>query len=187
MSGRAASSATKEEILAAIVDQEEGVAGILYSGMVMSSAPIDGVSEIQILTITGTPGGGTFTVTYNGVTSGNIAYNAAAATVQAALEAMSSIGTGNVTVSGGAGGPYTVTFAGSLAGMPIGAVEVAHAFTGGSSPDIESEVDTVGVTGSFRAVAGLGALLNRTDTPGAYINKGTSVYKPAWKLITTAA
>jgi hypothetical protein len=41
-----------------------------------------------------------------------IAYNASAATLQEILEAMPNIGTGNVAVSGSAGGPWTVEFKG---------------------------------------------------------------------------
>lgn len=52
---------------------------------------------------------GTFPLTFGGQTATGIAYNAAASAVQSALEALSSIGTGNVAVTGSAGGPYTVT------------------------------------------------------------------------------
>ncbi|MGW4119889.1 hypothetical protein [Nocardia sp. NPDC004711] len=61
------------------------------------------------VTIGGSPTGGTFPLTFNGQTASGIAYNATAAAVQTALEALSSIGAGNVTVTGSAGGPYTVT------------------------------------------------------------------------------
>jgi hypothetical protein len=38
--------------------------------------------------------------------------------VQTALTALSTIGSGNVAVTGSAGGPYTVTFQGALANSP---------------------------------------------------------------------
>lgn len=63
----------------------------------------------------GAPSAGTFTLTYNGQTTGGIAYNATAATVQTALTGLSTVGAGNATVSGAAGGPYTVIFTGTLA------------------------------------------------------------------------
>jgi hypothetical protein len=44
--------------------------------------------------------GGTYTLTFGGQTTTAIAYNAAAATVQAALVALSSVGAGKVTVTG---------------------------------------------------------------------------------------
>ncbi|MEQ1761560.1 MAG: hypothetical protein ABL984_00305 [Pyrinomonadaceae bacterium] len=96
-----------------------------------------GTNEVQTLTITGTPTGGTFRLTFNGVETANIAYNAAAAAVQAALEAISSIGAGNVLCAGGAlpGTPVTITFQGALAAEPVNAITVTTAaFTGGSSP-----------------------------------------------------
>jgi hypothetical protein len=65
---------------------------------------------VKTATITGTPTGGTFTLTFAGQTTSGIAYNAAAAAVQTALAALSTVGVGNVTVSGSAGGPYTISF-----------------------------------------------------------------------------
>jgi hypothetical protein len=62
----------------------------------------------------GTPSAGTFTLTYKGQTTSAIAYNATAATVQTALLALSTVGAGNATVSGSAGGPYTIGFIGTL-------------------------------------------------------------------------
>lgn len=63
----------------------------------------------------GTQASGTFTISYLGQTTSGIAYNAAAATVQTAIQGLSTVGAGNATVAGSAGGPYTVTFAGALA------------------------------------------------------------------------
>src|SRR5437762_2902489 len=73
------------------------------------------VNAQQTITITGTPTGGTFTLTFNGATTAAIAYNASAANVQSALTALSSVGTGNLTASGGAlpGTPVVVTFTGA--------------------------------------------------------------------------
>jgi DNA-binding beta-propeller fold protein YncE len=48
---------------------------------------------------------------------------AAPKTVQHALEALSSVGTGNVTVTGPAGGPWTVEFTGSLADSALPLLE----------------------------------------------------------------
>lgn len=79
----------------------------------------DPVDEVQVVSITGTATGGTFTLTYSGQTTGNIAYDASAATVDAALEALSNIGAGDVAVTGSAGGPWTVTFGTALAGTNV--------------------------------------------------------------------
>lgn len=84
------------------------------------------------VTIGGSPSGGTFTLTFAGQTTSGIAYNAAASAVQSALEALSTVGSGNATVTGSAGGPYTVvidvpgTLTGSGASLtPSGTVTVS--------------------------------------------------------------
>jgi hypothetical protein len=53
--------------------------------------------------------GGTFTLTYGGQTTTNIAYNAAPSTVEAALEALSTVGVDHVSV-GGSAGSYLMVF-----------------------------------------------------------------------------
>lgn len=78
--------------------------------------PGAGVPEIQIIREIGSPTGGTFTVTWNAVTSGSIAYDATAGTVQTALEAMSNIAPGDVAVTGDRTEGFTVTFGGALTG-----------------------------------------------------------------------
>jgi len=62
----------------------------------------------------GSPSSGTFTLTYNGVTTAGIQFNATAATVQTTLTGLSTVGSGNATVTGAAGGPYTVSFLNAL-------------------------------------------------------------------------
>lgn len=76
---------------------------------------------------TGSQASGTFTLTFGGQTTATIARNAAAATVQTALLALSTVGAGNATVVLTSGTPgtdavYTVTFAGALAYTTNGAL-----------------------------------------------------------------
>lgn len=93
--------------------------------------------EVQTVTITGGPSGGTFTLTFGANTTGNIAYNASASAVQTALRALASIGSGNVNVSGANGGPYTVEFVGSLANASQSLLtKDASGLTGGTSPNV---------------------------------------------------
>ena len=68
--------------------------------------------EVWTVTLTGATGG-TFKLAYEDDWTGDIAYNASAATVETALEAV--MGASNVSVSGSAGGPYTITATGDLA------------------------------------------------------------------------
>jgi len=70
-------------------------------------------NEVQVLTLTGATGG-TFTLGFEGQTTAALPYNASAAEVQSALEALSTIGAASVAVSGSEGGPYTVEFIGFL-------------------------------------------------------------------------
>lgn len=84
-----------------------------------------GTSEVW--SITGSSSG-TWTITVLGQTTSNIANGASAGAVQSALEALSTVGTGNVAVTGT--GPYTVTFQGDLAGVAIGAGNVSATGTG---------------------------------------------------------
>lgn len=106
------------------------------------------VNEVQTVTITGTPTGGTFTLTFEGRTTAAIAYNANAAAVESALEALDNLAPADVGVSGGPGPgtPYVVTFTGARAGKDQPAITAAHAFTGGTSPTIAVTETTKGVT-----------------------------------------
>ena len=101
-------------------------------------------SEVQTVTITGSPTGGNFKLAFKGSTTGNIAYNAAASAVQSALEALSTIGAGNVTVAGSAGGPYTVTFQAALLGDVPQMTADASGLTGGTSPNVTVTTTTPG-------------------------------------------
>lgn len=101
-------------------------------------------SEVQTVTITGTPTGGTFTLTFMGQTTAGIAYNAAASAVASALVALSSIGAGNVAVTGSAG-TYTVTFQAALANTPLPLLTgSAASLTGGTSPAVVIAQTTAG-------------------------------------------
>jgi hypothetical protein len=90
---------TGENLVGLPVAYNPGISGTYYrSG-----------NLVQVVTINGTPTGGTFTVNIGGVDTAAIAYNAAASTVQTAVQATPA-GAG-ATVSGSAGGPYTITLA----------------------------------------------------------------------------
>lgn len=90
-------------------------------------------NRVQVITITGTPTGGTFTVSGFGQTTAPIAYNAAASTVQTAIRALGGA-FANAAVTGSAGGPYTVTLSANVgvATAPLSAD--GSALTGGTSP-----------------------------------------------------
>jgi len=61
-------------------------------------------SELQTMSRASSPTLGTYTLTYEGQTTSAIAYNADTDTIKAALEALSTVNTGDITVGGGANG-----------------------------------------------------------------------------------
>ncbi|MHC4912048.1 MAG: flagellar filament capping protein FliD [Planctomycetota bacterium] len=77
-----------------------------------------GVPEIQTMTPSPTPNNGTYTLTYEGQTTDAIDHDATVAEIQAALEALSTVNTGDITVDGGANGladgALTFTFSDTL-------------------------------------------------------------------------
>jgi hypothetical protein len=75
-------------------------------------------NEVQTITEGGS-GLTSFTLTWNGQTTASLDDQATAAEVQAALEALSNIPAGAVSVTGNPGGVYTVTFQGALAGTDV--------------------------------------------------------------------
>ena len=71
---------------------------------------IAGTHEIQTLTLSGTIASDTFAITWGAETTTDIPYDAAASTVQSALEVFAGVDTNDIVVTGAAGGPYTLTF-----------------------------------------------------------------------------
>jgi|GEM_PF-513509 len=104
-------------------------------------------NEVQTISVTGSPTGGTFTLTYSGQTTAGIAYNASAATVQSALEALSNLAVGDVVCAGGAlpTTAVTVTFQGALANTNVALLTAdSTGLTGGTSPTVSIAGTTPG-------------------------------------------
>lgn len=108
-------------------------------------SPPTAVSEVQTATMTGSPTGGSFTLTFKSQTTADIAYNATGSAVQSALQALSTVGSGNATVSGPAGGPWVITFAGSLRNRDQPSITANNGgLTGGTSPAVNLVTSTPG-------------------------------------------
>lgn len=103
-----------------------------------------GTNEVQTLTITGSPTGGTYTLTYNGQTTTAIAYNATNAVIQAALLALSNLDTGDVTVTG-TSPSYTITFGSAYQKQNVSQITATASLTGGTSPGVTMATTTSGV------------------------------------------
>ena len=103
-------------------------------------------SEVQTVAITGSPTAGSFTLTFAGQTTAPIAWNATAAAVQAALEGLSNINPGDVTVTGGPlpGTAVVVTFKGRYLGTDVATMTDTSSLTGGTTPDAGVTVTTAG-------------------------------------------
>jgi len=153
-----------------------------YQGTVTTGAG-GGTDEVQTLTITGTPTGGTYTLTWispEGVseTTAPIPYNATASQVDAALEALRNIPAGALTCAGGPhpGTPITVTFA--AMGLEKRNVNQMTAdsslLTGGTTPTVTPTTTTPGVAGAV------------SDPDGRTLPAGTSKWVFAKRGGTTA-
>lgn len=120
-------------------------------------ATYSGVSEVQRITITGTPTGGTFTLTFDGNTTAPIAYNASSAVVVAALIALPNIDAAEVTGTGGAlpGSAVDITFAGQYAGVNVPVMTASAAGLTGGTPAIAVTTVTAGGTGAGSGQTGL--------------------------------
>lgn len=106
-------------------------------------------NEVQSIAITGTPTGGTFTLSFKGQQTAPIPYSATAAQVQSALEALSNLDPNDVVVTGGAlpGSAVTVTFGGRYSGSDVPTLVSTAALTGGSSPAVNVTTTTQGLPG----------------------------------------
>ncbi len=111
-----------------------------------------GASNQQVITLNNSPTTGNFQVTFNGATTVQIPYNAALSQVQAALQSLSSIGTGNVSVTPAfspTSQAFTVTFQGLLAGsiqpsMTLALSTLSNGQTGASGPSVTITTNIAG-------------------------------------------
>lgn len=157
-------------------------------GYTTAGAPVAGTDEIQTLTIGGTPTGGSFTLTFEGFTTAAIAWTATDATliadIQAKLEALPNIGTGNLlvtdtTMTSGIGNA-TLTFRVAMGKKAVGLVVATNSLTG-TSPTVVVADTTPGVDASARG-APIGGTLTDTTNGKLYINTGTPA-APTWTVV----
>lgn len=171
-----------------LVNVIEGALG--GSGYTSAGAPTAGTSEVQTLTIGGTPTGGTFKLAYDGQVTSSITWTATDATlvsnIDTALEALTNIGSGNITTAAGtlsSGiGTVTLTFAGTLAKKAVNTITVHTNALTGTSPTLAVVETTPGVDSSGRS-ASKGALLHDTTNGKLYI--ATASNPPTWTVVGT--
>lgn len=165
---------------------EFGSSTYLISSATSLSAA-NGANEVQTLTITGTPTGGTFTITFAGQTTAAIAYNASAATVKSALAALSNLDATDLTITGGAlpGIALTITFGGIYANTNVPALTTTSSLTGGTSPTITIATSTAGSASDPLVFLGEGKsyCLQTTPTTSSWTDVGNR-YKITRDLVT---
>lgn len=161
--------------------------GIISGGNIMPGsggllqfpgAPGAGTDEVQTVTVTPDDSlGGTYRLNFEGGRTTELADDAAAAAVQAALRALPTIGGANVTVAGSAGGPYTVTFVADFAKKSVSLL------TAQEKVDVAVAIvrTTPGVDASGRG-APKGAQAVDISTGILYSNIGTEL-APSWQKV----
>ena len=112
----------------------------------------DVATEVQTIGL-GAASAGTITISFDGEMTAAINYNANAATVQAALEALSNVQPGDITVTGGPfPGVLTLTFGGQYANKAVPEITaVGSGLTGGT---ITIATTTAGVTNEKEQIRG---------------------------------
>jgi hypothetical protein len=124
--------------------------------------PYSVTDEVQTITEGGS-GLTSFTLTYSGQTTASIDDQATAAEVQAALEALSNIAPGDVTVTGNPGGVYTVTFGGTLADTNV--AQMTATPTGGTGTVTIATTTAGGTEGSGGLEKCAGLLFSSVKVP----------------------
>lgn len=125
------------------LEENAAVMGLRWPGRTATTVGTT-TAEVQTVTITGTPTGGTWNLSFNGNLVSGLAFNVPTATLAATL--LASLGI-TVTVTGTAGTSYVLTYPANMGNVP--AATVTSAFTGGASPAISIATTTPGVSPTY--------------------------------------
>lgn len=152
------------------------------ASLTKAGAPTSGVLQVETAVIAvltneqqqiaesgGQVTGGTFTVTYSGQTTSAIAFDATAATVQTALEALSNLAPGDVVLSGGPinTAPIIITFQGTLAGTNVAEVTIDSALLTGGGTYTPSTVVTGGVASTISQAGNIEVIVTAAGMTGS--------------------
>jgi hypothetical protein len=117
--------------------------GVSYANALCANPT--GTNEVQTVSITGVPTGGTYTLSVYSETTTPITYNSNATTVQNALLALSAFDTGDVVVTGTYPN-FTLTYGGQYLAENVPQVTATASLTGGTAPGVTTATTTAGVT-----------------------------------------
>ena len=176
------------------LDASEQMLNSITSFTVNSTGTLDaspapaGANELQFVGMGGATAG-MFTLTFNGLTTTVLNFNDTPATVQAALQALSTIGAGNVVVTG-APGAYFVAFTGALAAANQSQLVVAANLTGGTGASVTTVVQGVSLNETqfvnFNATAGTFTLsYNGQTTTALNFNADAGTVQAALQTLST--
>jgi hypothetical protein len=111
---------------------------------------ICGVSGNEVQNVTVDAAGGTYTLTFDGQTTGDIAFDADAATIKTALAALSNLDAADLDVTGT--GPYQVVFSGQWQNTDVPALTADVTNLTGGGQDVSVSTLVGGQTSSWRGV-----------------------------------
>lgn len=121
------------------VENDAVTHGLMYG---TTATTTGGTAEVQTVTITGSPTGGTFTVNLPGYGAYTATNSVTTSALQTALQNLWDMA---VTVTGTAGTSYIITFPAGEGNPPQ--VTVSSALTGGTTPAVSVATTTPGVQG----------------------------------------
>jgi len=154
------------------------------SATVLVTSTYYAANAVQAVALTPGTSGGTFTLTFGGQTTAPIAYNATPAAVQSAVQALSSVGSGNAIVVSGVGGGWQVWFVGTMNGAYEPQMTANGAGLTGSGPGVA--VTTLSAGGDAgQAVGTRDPLLRLTATLPDALGRPNEVIQDVSSLTPT--
>jgi autotransporter-associated beta strand protein len=145
-----------------------------YANMTVVNSTLNNGATVTVSEIVagGTVANGTYTLNFNGQTTWPLQWNATPAQVQTALQALATVGAGNILVSGTAGGDMSFTFQNFLGEADLGIVISAQVYqtpstlswfnateaVKGVGDEIQTVAYTTGPTGGYYCLTYNGAI-----------------------------
>lgn len=168
------------------------IEGAVGRALTYAGVPVNGTSEVQTLTIGGTPTSGTFKLAFEGFNTAAITWsstnNTLISNINTALRALASLGASEITAAAGSLssgiGTVTLTFGGNRGKQAIGSlITVADNSLAGTGPTLAIAETTPGVDATGRG-APVGQPLLDTTNGVMYVNAGTAL-APSWVKVPT--